>query len=95
MKLEWKPSEEILVNWGNAKKLEVDGWRLPTRGELIDAYDKQIEGFTFTYSYWSSSKNDYIKLKGKRATVKFDTGFFAFHYKNFLNNVRLCREVAE
>lgn len=31
-----------------------DGWRLPTRGELIDAYDSSVRGF-MSGVYWSSS----------------------------------------
>ena len=43
----WHESMEYAESLGN-------GWRLPTRAELIDAYDNKIEDFDFSY-YWSSS----------------------------------------
>ena len=37
MKLEWKDPESNEMSWNEAKALEKDGWRLPTRAELADA----------------------------------------------------------
>ena len=59
--IEWEqnPPKEPM-NWHNAveyAKSLGEGWRLPTRAELIDAYDNNIKGFKDSY-YWSSSTYD-------------------------------------
>jgi hypothetical protein len=57
LKLEWQenPSEKPM-NWYEAIKyadLLGEGWRLPTKEELKEAYDSKIEGFKKSLAYWS------------------------------------------
>jgi hypothetical protein len=52
-----------LLDWSDAKKLCAnlgDGWRLPTKDELIVMYQNKnkIEGFADDHYYWSLSKDD-------------------------------------
>lgn len=56
--IEWQsnPPKEPMT-WHEAMEYAKslgDEWRLPTRGELIDAYDSSVRGF-LSVSYWSSS----------------------------------------
>lgn len=56
MNLEWEqnsPSEPM--TWDEAMEYVNslgDGWRLPTRAELCNAYDNGVEGFQKSY-YWA------------------------------------------
>ena len=57
--LEWGAASESEMNWEAAKKwcaAQGKGWRLPTRVELIQAFD---EGFLTgeVRWYWSSTEN--------------------------------------
>jgi hypothetical protein len=92
MKLEWKDPEPNEMSWDEAKELEKNGWRLPTRAELVDAYDNQIEGFLSDY-YWSSST--YTQNTGTAWYVGFSYGFVDFSNKTYYYYVRLCREVSK
>ena len=85
--LEWNKTESNIKTWDEAKALEVDGWRLPTRVELKDAYGK-IEGF-YTELYWSSKSNG----KNYAYAVSFKNGFFASQDKDCFSYVRLCKEI--
>ena len=56
--LECGATSEEELNWDEAKewcKKQGEGWRLPTRLELLEAYEQKIKGFT-TSSYWSSTE---------------------------------------
>lgn len=56
-KLQWEEnSSKKLMTWDEAMEYAKslgDGWRLPTRAELVDAYDNKVEGFHPDY-HWSS-----------------------------------------
>lgn len=88
--LEWKETESELMNWYEAKALEKDGWRLPTRAELVDSYDNKMEGFQSS-GYWSSST--YILDTDYAWGVSY--GSVSYYYKTYNGYVRLCREVEE
>jgi hypothetical protein len=91
MKLEWKDTEHNEMNWDDAKELEKDGWRLPTRGELCDAYDNKVKGFYPEY-YWSSSIYD--QNTNNAWFVNFHYGYVSYNYKTTYSYcVRLCKEV--
>ena len=90
MKLEWKDTESEQMNWYEAKDLEKGSWRLPTRIELLNAFDTNIEGFNKVY-YWSLS--DYIKDIGYAWLVNFNYGGMDTDDKVCHYHVRLCREV--
>ena len=58
------PTDLGEMNWDDAMKACADlgdGWRLPTRLELLLMYNNQDElgGFAFNY-YWSSTEFDYF-----------------------------------
>ena len=56
--LEWGATSEEELNWDEAKewcKKQGEGWRLPTRLELLEAYEQKIKGFPTNY-YWSSTE---------------------------------------
>ena len=56
--LEWGATSEEELNWDEAKewcKKQGEGWRLPTRLELLEAYEQKIKGFA-TSNYWSSTE---------------------------------------
>jgi len=91
MKLEWKETEINKISWDNAKKLEKDGWRLPTKDELIDAYHNKVEGFKPKW-YWSSSCYWESLLVW---CVDFDYGDVVNCKKSGDSYVRLCREVSQ
>jgi hypothetical protein len=92
MKLEWKETESNKMTWDEAKDLEINGWRLPTRGELCDAYDTSINGFKASY-YWSSSA--YSQNTNNAWLVYFGDGFADYGNKPGSYYVRLCRELKE
>ena len=54
--VEWGETNEKFINWEEAKIWceEKDGWRMPTRTELIEAYDNKVGGFKYNYS-WSAT----------------------------------------
>jgi hypothetical protein len=58
MKLEWQENPpKNLMTWDEATEYAKslgDGWRLPTRAELVDAYDNNVQGFLLDYN-WSST----------------------------------------
>jgi hypothetical protein len=89
-KLEWKETEQNRLTWYEGKELETDGWRLPTRAELVYAYDNQAVGFKPTY-YWSSTT--YTQDTSLAWSVGFYSGFEYNLGKIHTNYVRLCREI--
>jgi hypothetical protein len=88
MKLEWKDPEPNEMSWDEAKELEKDGWRLPTRVELCDAYDNQIEGFQLD-RYWSST----LKWNSDAYLFSFNTGDMDTDDKVCNYYVKLCKEI--
>jgi len=57
-KLEWGKTCDKELNWEDAKKWceeQGEGWRLPTRFELLEAYEQKVSGFTAN-GYWSSTE---------------------------------------
>ena len=81
------------TNWEDAMKACADlgdGWRLPTRLELLIMYDNkdEIGGFANNY-YWSSSEfdNDYAWLQ------LFSNGFQLIGSKGSGNYVRAVRDI--
>jgi hypothetical protein len=92
MKLEWKETESNKMTWDEAKDLEINGWRLPTRGELCDAYDTSINGFKASY-YWSSST--LVRDTNFAWLVYFSDGNVDYGNKTSSYYVRLCRELKE
>ena len=76
MKLEWEQnSPKEPMTWDEATvyaKSLGEGWRLPTRGELLDAYDSKTEVFQ-SGNYWSSSK--YARDTNYVWSVYFDDGY--------------------
>lgn len=73
MELEWQEdAPKNPMTWDEANEYAEslgDGWRLPTRGELIDAYDSSVKGFMNDY-YWSSS------TYGQATTNAWDVNFY-------------------
>ena len=96
MKLEWQdnpPKNPMTFDEAidYAKSLG-EGWRLPTRGELCDAYDSSIRGFFNDY-YWSSST--YAQLTSLAWGVFFLDGDVSYNDKTNGNYVRCVREIGE
>ena len=97
MKLEWeenKPKNLIKnpMTWDEAveyAKTLGEGWRLPTRSELIEAYDNKVEGFK-SDGYWSSST--YGQSIIIAWYVDFNYGFVPYNFKASTYWVRCVRE---
>ena len=56
--LEWGATSEEEMDWNEAKKWcekQGKGWRMPTRQELLEAHEQNIDGFTANF-YWSSTE---------------------------------------
>ena len=56
--LEWGARSEKGMTWDEARKwCEKQGkdWRMPTRRELLEAYEQETDGFTANF-YWSSTE---------------------------------------
>jgi len=56
--LQWGKTADKRMSWQEAVdycKALGKGWRLPTRVELIDAYDSKVDGFETDDYYWSST----------------------------------------
>lgn len=94
-KLEWQknPSEKLMT-WDEATEYAKslgEGWRLPTRGELCDAYDNGVKGFKLD-GYWSSST--YAKNTSLASGVGFDNGGVYLSIKRYSFYARCVREVS-
>jgi hypothetical protein len=94
--IEWQsnPPEEPM-NWYKAMEYAEslgNGWRLPTRSELIDAYDNKVKNFIFMY-YWSSSTYDQNTNRAWR--LVFDDGGVGNNDKTISYYVRCVREIGE
>ena len=93
MKEEWEqnpPSNRM--TWDEAMKyaesLGVE-WRLPTKEELKHAYDNNLECFSSS-NYWSSST--YAKLTNFAWNVNFKYGLVNFYNKTLNFYVRCVRD---
>lgn len=93
-KLQWHENLQIQpMDWDNAviySKLLGGDWRLPTRAELVDAYDNNIKGFKKEF-YWSSYT--YARDTNLAAFVDFDTGCVLGMNKANNYYVRCVREL--
>lgn len=70
-------------------------WRIPTKEELLFAYNNKIEGFQ-NVEYWSSSNiPDKYKYKFPKTycTVKMNNGFINYKKNVDLHYVRCVREI--
>ena len=81
------------TNWEYAMKACADlgdGWRLPTRLELLIMYDNkdEIGGFAFGY-YWSFTENDNYDAW----TQHFSIGYQFYGSKYNLHYVRAVRDI--
>jgi hypothetical protein len=96
MKLEWKKYEPTPMNMNEVKSIidmessMIDSWRLPTRSELVKAFDDRQGGF-FPSTHWSST--EYYKNLNFYWGVNFSNGNVKTLDKESLNLLRLCREV--
>jgi hypothetical protein len=93
MSFEVYPTDLEKMNWDEAKKACADlgdGWRLPTRLELLLMYNNQDElgGFA-SGDYWSSTEDD-----GNYAWLQdFFFGNQYFYNKNLYLYVRAVRDI--
>lgn len=58
-RLEWGKVSDKEMNWNEATRWcesQGEGWRLPTRIELLQAFDDKIKGFSGS-TFWSSTEN--------------------------------------
>lgn len=89
-KLEWGKTLGRMT-FEEAKKHEKNGWRLPTRVELLQAYDDKISGFNAA-PYWSSSI--YVDSPSYSWIVYFYDGDINFANRGTTYFVRCVREFA-
>lgn len=92
--IEWQnnPPEKPMT-WHKAMEYAKslgEGWRLPTRSELMDAYDSSVKGFIGSY-YWSMST--YVRDTTYAWLVDFDLGSVGVDVKTSKGFVRCVREV--
>jgi formylglycine-generating enzyme required for sulfatase activity len=97
-KLEWEQNQPSNpMSWDEATQyadslntMSEYGWRLPTRGELDEAYRTKVKGFQ-SYNYWSSTISDLDTLNAWY--VDFSDGVGHYYYKKGRVFVRCVREV--
>ena len=97
-KLEWEqnaPSDPM--TWDEATQYAESlntmsdyGWRLPTKEELKDAYDNNLEGFPSSY-YWSSGT--YPQDTDFAWFVSFSNGYVYHYFKTSYYYVRCVRDI--
>ena len=88
-RLEWGETCDKELTWKDAKKWcekQGKGWRLPTRLELMEAFEAKIDGFQSGY-YWSSTEYN----TNFAWYVVFSNGGSNFNLKNFSYYVRAVR----
>ena len=82
--IKWGKSSEETMTWEEAKKwCEKQGGRLPTRIELLQAYEDKVEGFKKDY-YWSSTEYTTNYAWGQ----SFDTGVQGSYPRQIYGYVR-------
>ena len=90
--LEWGAISENEMDWFEAIKwckAQGEGWRLPTRIELLQAFD---EGIKFPgYNFWSSTE-DYSNPALAWYTTLY-SGYTSYNAKTSSNYVRACRNI--
>ena len=93
-KLEWHENLQIQpMDWDNAviySKLLGGEWRLPTRAELVDAYDNNIKGFKKEI-YWSSDTFDHYFPSAW--SINFNNGLVGIVSKASKHYVRCVRKL--
>ena len=95
--LEWGATSEEELNWDEARewcKKQGEGWRLPTRLELLEAYEQKIKGFATsncfaTSNYWSSTESHSYSAWSQN----FLNGSQDSNYKNYNYYVRCIRSI--
>jgi hypothetical protein len=90
--LQWGKTADKRMSWQEAVdycKSLGKGWRLPTRIELIDAYDSKVDGFETDDYYWSSTT--YVGSTGYAWSVYFGYGSVYSSYKAYNYYVRPVR----
>lgn len=92
--IEWQSNPPVKrMTWYEAidyAKSMGDGWRLPIRSELIDAYDNNVKCFNFS-GYWSSST--YAQNTTNAWVVHFSYGNVSVVGKTNSYYVRCVRDV--
>ena len=92
-KLEWGERSKKSLTWEEAKKWceeKGDGWRMPTRMELLEAYENKVKGFK-PDSYWSAST--YQSGPSNAYIVDFDDGDSTYDSKTNTHYVRCIRDI--
>ena len=90
-KLQWGNTAEKQMTWQEASDYCNSlgkGWRLPTRAELVEAYDTKVEGFEKDY-YWSSTT--FVNDTDYAWSVYFYGGSVNASNKTNANDVRPVR----
>ena len=87
------PKELGKMTWEEAKGACAslgEGWRLPTRVELLLMYENKdvVGGFADT-SYWSSTEDD----SSSAWKQYFDNGLQYYNYKDYKYNVRAVKTI--
>jgi len=92
---EWGPIHEN-VTWDQAKKLEVDKWRLPTITELVSLFDystgkpKPLFDHMKNKAFWTCYT--IIGYPDNAWDVNFYFGFVYFFSKKMRKSVRLIKD---
>ena len=86
----WGATADKEMNWEEANKwCKEQGGRLPTRAELLQAFDDNIGDFTPVY-HWSAST--YVDSPSIAWYVSFYNGYVSSTTKSYLYRVRCVRE---
>ena len=86
--LVWGETADGTMDWEEAKKwCEEQGGRLPTRVELLQAFEAKVGGFKSDF-YWSSTEYD----SGNAWGVGFSNGYVNVDGKNGVYYVRCVRD---
>ncbi|MFA6314959.1 MAG: DUF1566 domain-containing protein [Candidatus Paceibacterota bacterium] len=87
--LEWGEVSDREMDWFEAKAwCEERGGRLPTRVELLQAFDEKVEGFQGFY-FWSST--EYYNNTALAWPVNLASGYTNFNTKTNSGYVRCVR----
>lgn len=88
--LEWGKVSEKELTWEEAKEWceqQGDGWRMPTRIELLQAYEDNVGGFQAFGDYWSSTEFNALSAW----SVRFTNGSAGSLYKTYTYYVRCVK----
>lgn len=92
-KLEWGAEAPKSMTWIEAVnwyEKQGEGWRLPTVTELFEAYWEEVEGFTQSNYYWSSTT--YPAFYAYAMLVNFYSGSASGNGKTNSGYVRCVRD---